>query len=243
MAATPAPPLEPPPSDAAGAPGWAGPATAAVRALAGDHLQLTLPLDVAAPGPDRTPAGAEPDAVEDWLRDVARVRPAVDVLHRALVAGRVVAGGADGGFAVTQEPFAAEARWAALAPVQPDPKEPPDPDRPPVRGTIVLHRDGEPPAGPGIAGLVVDAFSEALPRAAAAGGPQELAALAFHHDRPGARAPQALLLAVPPDPERGWRAEDVHGVVDDTFKLAQIRTLDLRDVSELATIFPVPTPG
>jgi hypothetical protein len=242
MAAGEAAPLAPPPDDRSEAPAWAGAATAAVRALAGDHLQLTLALDVAAPAADRTPSGAEPDAVEDWLRDVARVRPAVDALRRALVAGRVLGGGLDGAFAVTQSPFADAARWAALAPAQPDPRDPPDPDRPPVSATIVLHHDGDPSAEPGTAGLVVDAFAEAVPRATAAGTPQEVAAVAFHHDRPGARAPQALLLAVPPDPVRGWRAEDVHGVVDDVFKLAQIRTLDLRDVPELATIFPVPTP-
>ena len=90
---------------------------------------------------------------------------------------------------------------------------------------------------------MVDSWSEAVPRPGDKDhGPEEIAALAFHHDRPGARAPQALLLAVPPNLDRGWRMEDVHGVVDETLRFARMRTVDLRDLPDLRRPLPVPGP-
>jgi hypothetical protein len=128
--------------------------------------------------------------------------------------------------------------------VFPPPPPPQDP-RAPIGATLVLHHDGGDLGGQDtISGLVADAFSEAIPPPgdAAAGGPQETVAAAFHHDRPGARAPQALLLAVPPDPARGWCMEDVHGVVEDTLWLARVRATDLDDLPELRQLFPLPSP-
>jgi hypothetical protein len=114
----------------------------------------------------------------------------------------------------------------------------------------VLRTDG--PADPGqVAGLVVDAWTESVPEPAAptnadGQGPQpdredreELGGLAFHYNQPDARAPQALLLALPPDRGRGWRMEDVHAVVEETFALAQIRGMDLNDFAELRGLLPV----
>jgi hypothetical protein len=129
-----------------------------------------------------------------------------------------------------------------------------------ARASVALHHDGA-AQGPTIAGLVVDTWSEGIPRRGAppqtdapapdgtplptrgrVEGPEEIAGVTFNHDRPGARAPQAMLLAVPPDPARGWRLEDVHAVVEDTLRLAQIRGLDLDDVPDLRTSIPIPTP-
>src|SRR3712207_8512834 len=53
-----------------------------------------------------------------------------------------------------------------------------------------------------------------------------------------ARAPHALLLAVPPDKGRGWRMEDLHAIVDDTFELARLRALDLGDLPDLGGVLP-----
>ena len=64
--------------------------------------------------------------------------------------------------------------------------------------------------------------------------------MAFDFDRPGARAPQAMLIAVPPDPSRGWCGEDLHACLDEALLLARIRTLDLEDLPELRTVLPIP---
>jgi hypothetical protein len=103
----------------------------------------------------------------------------------------------------------------------------------PARSCALLAADGA--ADPGnVRGFVCDQWTEVLPD----GGPDEVAAIAIHHDRPDARAPQVLLLAVPPDTGRGWRMEDLHAIVDDTFELARLRTLDLLDLPDLGGVFP-----
>ncbi|MDF5753243.1 hypothetical protein [Spongiactinospora sp. TRM90649] len=225
-------PPPPPPSRPADADAWVRDTTSRVRVLAGDHMQVVPVLNTAPPGPDRVPAGAGPDEIGDWLRGIARIRPTVATLEETLVAGIVLAERPEGDVTATQTPFAPGARWVATAPAVQG-------DRPPVRATLVLHHDG-PPEGEECAGLVMDTWNQAVPRPSGANGPEEIAALAFHHDRPGARAPQALLLAVPPDLDRPWRMEDVHGVVEDTLRLAVMRTLDLIDVPALRGLLPVP---
>ncbi|WP_173073275.1 hypothetical protein [Phytohabitans rumicis] len=48
----------------------------------------------------------------------------------------------------------------------------------------------------------------------------------FHADAPGARAPQALLLACAADPARRWDDEELEHVVLDTLELARLRAVD-----------------
>ncbi|WP_250403761.1 hypothetical protein [Streptomyces cellostaticus] len=94
-----------------------------------------------------------------------------------------------------------------------------------------------------LAGLVVDAWTESVPwEGREPGTAEEVAAFAFHAARPGARAPQALLLAVPPDRSRGWRMQDVHAVIEETFDLARIRALDLIDLPEMRGPLPLEQP-
>lgn len=232
-------PIAPPPASAAEAEGWARAVATAVASVAGDHLTLLPRLRLALPDAADAPTGADHDAIADWLRNLAPVRPGVAALADALAAGEILGGGGPGDFAVAQMPAQqAGTAWVGTAPAVQDPKNP-------IRATIVLHRDGDNvPGEDSIAGLVADSFSEAIPVPgdAAAGGPLETLAAAFHHDRPGARAPQALLLAAPPDTERGWCMEDIHGVVEDTLWLARVRATDLDDLPELRQLFPLPAP-
>ena len=231
-------PIAPPPTATADAEGWARGVASTVAAIAGNHLMLLPRLRVAPPSAADTPAGADHDAVADWLRNLSLARPGVAALADALAAGEILGSGPPGDFAVAQmPPQPPGTTWVATAPAVQDPRNP-------IGATIVLHHDGDLAGHDAIAGLVVDSFSEAIPVPghAAAGGPQETVGAAFHHDRPGARAPQALLLAVPPDPERGWCKEDIHGVVEDTLWLARVRATDLDDLPELRQLFPLPAP-
>ena len=100
-----------------------------------------------------------------------------------------------------------------------------------------LPFDGTPPAGPttglvawapggldvgaGLAGLVLDDWVEVVPAAGATTG------LTFHFDAPGSRAPQALLLAVSPDPSRPWDLATLEAVLAETIDLAKMRLVDL----------------
>ena len=70
---------------------------------------------------------------------------------------------------------------------------------------------------PVLDGYRVDAWTEAVPRASTTTG------VAFHHDAPGARAPQAILLAVPPVPGQPWTFTTLEATVLETEELARLR--------------------
>jgi hypothetical protein len=209
---------------------WASAACAAVSAAAGEHVKVVPVLRQNLPGGGQTPPGADGDAVADWLRGVTGVRPAAAALDSAVVSATVLSGAGEGSLTAVQTAWEAQRPWVATAAT---------PEGQPVRSTVVLHHDG-PPNGAALSGLVVDSWTEAIPRPGEHDDPEEVAGVAFHFDRPDSRAPHALLVAVPPDRSRGWRAEDVHGVVEDTLTLARIRSLDLHDVPELRSILPMP---
>lgn len=96
--------------------------------------------------------------------------------------------------------------------------------------------------------MVFDEWMEVLPGsdalAATKVGPDavpvesELTGVSFHFDRPDAKAPQAILLAVPPDPKRGWTADGLALVVRDTLELAKLRAVDIGDLPLLDDILP-----
>jgi hypothetical protein len=213
---------------------WYGAAADLVRSIVGDPMVLIPVVDLgdlaAAFTAGNRPDHTAPVAVADWLREVGRVRPVTASLTEALVAGELLAAAAPP-VQVTQAPVAAGTAWIATG-------RGPD-DGPFSAGGTTCVLAGPAPTGSTAAGLVLDAWSEALPRSPRPGhSPEEVAGIAFHYDRPDARAPQALLVAVPPDPDRGWREEDVHGIVLDTASLATLRTLDLVDLPELRAILP-----
>jgi hypothetical protein len=78
--------------------------------------------------------------------------------------------------------------------------------------------------------LLVDQWSETVPTAArASGAPEQQAALSLRFDSPDNRPPQSLLLVTPPDPQRGWRADDLYTAVEETLWWATVRPLDIED--------------
>jgi hypothetical protein len=82
---------------------------------------------------------------------------------------------------------------------------------------------GDLPAGPA-AGLLLDGWSETTPGLDATTG------IAMHYDAPRARAPQAILLVVPPDPASGWGIDSVEASLTETADLTRIRMVRPSDV-------------
>lgn len=72
-------------------------------------------------------------------------------------------------------------------------------------------------AGAELRGLVVDTWTEATPRRETTTG------IAFHHDAPRARAPQAIWLAVPADPRAPWSLATLEATVAETIDLMTAR--------------------
>jgi hypothetical protein len=190
---------------------------------------------------------ADADTVAGWLQDMALVRPKVDALDGATVAAEIIANTLPAEHVVAQAVVstAGASPWIAVAPpnasvTAPTTRRTPTDDLRP-RSSVVLQRDGA--GGGSVCGLIVDSWTEVVPRAPGEHGPEEVVGVAFDFDRPGARAPQAMLIAVPPDPGRGWCAEDLHACVDQALLLARMRTLDLDDLPELRTVLPIPNGG
>ncbi len=177
-------------------------------ALDPSHLETALADQPALVGPDV-------DAVATWLGQVGRVRTGVGHLDRALLLADIFEPRTDQArdLRVAQLPSVAGERWIATALVRGPDGEPPG-----ARTGLVMHA----PFGLArdVAALVIDQWSEAVPRARVTTG------LAFQHDQPGAQAPQAVLLAVPPDDAATWTDVAIEEILAETIQLVHARTVD-----------------
>jgi hypothetical protein len=121
--------------------------------------------------------------------------------------------------------------------------------RPPAGSHLVWHQPFGVP-GTTFTGLVFDEWVELLPgadhiRRVPAGSPaltsppeSELTGVAFHYDRPDAKAPHALLIAVPPNLDRGWTPDTLVQVLRETLELGKLRAIDLADLPLLRDLIP-----
>lgn len=170
--------------------------------------------------------GADPISIERWLQQLTHVRPGVSRLDLALLTAELVCGATPPPVRIAQLPAVAADRWLAL---------PAAAAATPVNGRLALTAfvTGD-PADTSLSwsGLAVDAWPERVP------GPRESAGVAFHHDDPKARAPQALLLAVCPDLRRGWDDATLQAVLRETLSLAKARTVDLGSVGPVGQLLP-----
>jgi hypothetical protein len=215
---------------------WISKVTAPVTALTGGGVSVLPRLTLGGSGidalldPAHRPATAAGDDLADWIRDIGQVRPAVRSAADTLVACELTTGAAAARFVVTQAPTTASPPWIAVS-------------RGAARASTVLAVDAD-LSGATLTGLVFDSWSEVLPREGREPGTaDEVAGVAFHTARPDARAPQAILLALPPDRSRGWHVEDIHAAVEEAFELAQVRGMDLTDLPELRAMMPPTVEG
>ncbi len=79
---------------------------------------------------------------------------------------------------------------------------------------------------------LIDAFSEAIPM------PQRSTMTAFGFNAPAARPPQAILLAVPPQPRQRLDEDLLRQIVDETRELAHARTAHIEDLGDLQALTP-----
>lgn len=169
----------------------------------------------------------DPLAATTWLQQHGLVRPSVARLSTALtdveMRGRDL--GADQ-LAVVQLPHRSGDRWVGM----------PLADGTPFHVgavSLVMHAVDQPNLQGPLAVLMVDQWSEVIPRRT------ETAGVSFHFDAPGARAPQAILLAVPPDPTAsGWKLADVIGSVHEAVQLSRIRAVDLNHLEAAGRFLP-----
>ena len=184
------------------------------------------PIELAASIAARaTLLGGEEHAPLAWLQRMGLVRDDAARLA-AVMQGAELTGGdvTSTSMAVMQLPAQAAERWLALpfglAPAAAEVA---------IAAAVSGALD---PAQPW-AGLFVDAWPETIPAR------EETTGIAFHHDAPGARAPQAVLLAVPPNAAaNSWTTDDLLATIDEAHDLARLRGVGPQDLRYLGTLLP-----
>jgi hypothetical protein len=154
-----------------------------------------------------------------WVERMSWMRDGVFRLHEALTYGEAL-GGPVAPYVVAQLPHASGDAWGGLAPV------------PGGRLGLVAHAPRGVSPADGLAGLFIDEVVEIVPAASQA------TALAFHREDPVARAPQALLLAVPPT-DQPWTADALEATLLDTLDLVEhVRPVDPDVLRGLGQVLP-----
>ena len=189
-----------------------------------------LPTDIAAGLGDQSAAlGDGSGVLARWLQDTARVRNAADSLQDALLHNDLTASPPVG-------------TWAAQSPAAPwaDGVDPASAHRwvglpfpvalagPPVTSVVVV---GDNVTGV-VTGIELDAWTEVVPN------PTGAAAVAANLSTPDARAPNVILLAVPPDTSTPWTEDALFSVVDEALELADCRMVDFDAVRRVPAFLP-----
>lgn len=166
----------------------------------------------------------DPAAASAWLQRAARVRDPLNALGDALRNADVVMSRSVP-ITVAQLPFVPGERWAAL----------PFPDGRPFehgRVSVVACGPVNLVAGQPVDAIVVDEWTEDVPNA------RETTGVAFHFDQPGARPPQAVLIAVAPDVTKPWDLDTLESVLLETLELSKLRAVDQDAMVELDHYLP-----
>ena len=166
-----------------------------------------------------------PDAPSEWLSEMRRVRTGVARLSAALetAAGTGHAlNGAD--LRVAHLPARDGSSWIGGS----IPTESLGSDR----ISLVRWSASEPNTREPLAGLLIDEWTEIVPERDVSTG------LSFQYDAPEAQAPQAILLAVPPDPSKPWSRKALEDVLISTLELARIRAVDPDALMEVGHLLP-----
>jgi len=229
-------------SKAADVSAWLAVATDYVKGITGSNVPMVptflLPANSAYAGsfaPAAAPVGADKAAMMAWLRRTARVRPNLAALHDTLLASEALSGTA-ASLATAQLPVEAAPPWVGI----------PFPGKAPPKARVAAVVSTPAPIDPTaeFCGFVCDNWTEQLPGltsvATAARGYEssEVTGMSFSLDTPDASAPQCLLLAIAPDPGRGWSLDVLLDTVRETLDLAKIRTVDIGDLPRMGRVLP-----
>ncbi|MFC9392617.1 hypothetical protein ACFTWS_05550 [Streptomyces sp. NPDC057027] len=160
----------------------------------------------------------------DWVEQMGTVRPGTGALADLLLHTQAAGTGAGQALRIGQVPFTKGDRWVGA-------RRTPEDEKKPATG-LVVHGSAQPFATHRAAFLVVDEWSELIP------AQRHTAGATFHYDAPGARAPQAVLLAVPPEVGVAWTPDVLAATVGEALDLAKLRLVDLDALGWLGRYLP-----
>jgi hypothetical protein len=194
---------------------------ARLKALFGEHFVV---LPVLASGADRITsafvardrAGDAPRAeLEAWLHRAAQVRRPLQVFENVMLYAEAI--GVEGALtlraAQSTPANASDDVWVGAS------QRSRNRARFAGRTSWVMHVASE-GGDDAVCGLHLDRWVEVVP------APVETTGVAFHCDAPQATAPQAILLAVPPNPRGSWDVDTLEAVLLETLDLAKLRMVD-----------------
>jgi len=145
-------------------------------------------------------------SVPGWLQRLRRTRPGLATFDDVASAVELLETGPLE-FGVVQLPVDRAGRWVAEA----------VPDQNTLH--LVLASTSAGSITPRATGLIVDEWVEPVPLTDVDSG------VTFHFDTPGAEAPQAVLLALPPEGATAWSATSVAATVRTTLVMARRRAV------------------
>ncbi|HEX3165421.1 MAG TPA: hypothetical protein VHQ93_04125, partial [Chitinophagaceae bacterium] len=162
--------------------------------------------------------------VEEWLQSVARVRPSVQQLNRAIINHDLLNKNSMSLIPV-QLPFKAGDKWVGL----------PFGDMELAGDMASIMLQQVPSDVTALqCGLFIDEWVELIP------AEKETAGITFHFNRPNAVAPQSILLAVSPEINGKWSWDDLLAIINETLDLSKLRVVepDMIMETEYADILP-----
>ncbi|MFE6101563.1 hypothetical protein ACFVQ4_16525 [Streptomyces laurentii] len=160
----------------------------------------------------------------DWVDLTGTVRPGTGALADLMLHTGAAATGIGHTLRIGQMPFAPNDHWVGA------PRTPADEEKPATG--LVVHGPAQSLASGSFAVLVVDAWSDLIP------AQTHTAGATFHFDAPGARAPQAVLLAVPPAVGQPWTPDVLADTLAEALALARLRLVDLAALGWLGRYLP-----
>jgi hypothetical protein len=177
-----------------------------------------------------------PEKLITWFQRIAHVRDGAKRLQTLLMYSEAAGCSDNIGFQIAQLPKDKpdKDRWVGL----------PDNTGKSIAGgrtSLAIHTPGNlrfKPISPvtnspiPISGLLIDDWVEVIPN------PQETTGLTFQYDAPGAQAPQAILLAIPPDMNRPWNLDTLASIILETIELLKIRTVDMDALEGIGHFLP-----
>jgi hypothetical protein len=175
----------------------------------------------------KTAGDASQDQIIPWLQTVARVREGARRLGDVLTYSEILGTGNQMILQAAQLPVDNEDAWnkpQGLA------------ER--IGATCITIYGPETPdmatldSTTTIVGLVIDEWVEIIPNN------KVQTSLAFHYDAPGATAPQAVLLAVSPNPNNKWDETILATILNETLDLAKLRTVDYDSLDQVGHLLP-----
>jgi hypothetical protein len=170
--------------------------------------------------------GGDPLAVVTWHQRAARVSDGVARFDDAMRYAEALSTGEALNLQVAQLPYHAEDRWIGLPHTG-------DTPLPGGRLSLIAHTPAGLNTAQPLAGLWLDELLEVAPNE------NETTGVVFQYDQPNAVAPQAILLAVPPDPAvLQWTAQALVQVLWETLDLTRIRAVGLDALGELGQYLP-----